>query len=215
MKSFPFERLIKAVNANPADNITDMPCPHHWMSGKINTALPALATAFLASEWPKRGGVRTATGEEVADLPGPAGDSIAVPPGNSLSCHVYALGVQIFRWNADRWECTGPEAMLFADSGHARQVGVLYAGPTWEADDGSKMNAVPLRACAPFRGAVPWVLLRATPTGDRGTLSKVTYVQGVNTIGGTAPSEPGRSNGEEARVPYTTEYFFYRKSKGA
>ncbi|HKX62150.1 MAG TPA: DUF3455 domain-containing protein, partial [Verrucomicrobiae bacterium] len=67
--------------------------------------------------------------------------------------------------------------------------------------------------CVPFRGAIPWVLLRATPTADPGTLSQVTFIQRINTIGGTAPSESGAFVGDEARVPYTTEYYFYRRSK--
>ena len=32
----------------------------------------------------------------------------------------------------------------------------------------------------------------------------------VNTIGGTAPATAGAFVGDEARVPYTTEYYFYR-----
>jgi hypothetical protein len=38
----------------------------------------------------------------------------------------------------------------------------------------------------------------------------VTFIQRVNTIGGTAPAEAGAFVGDEARVPYTTEYYFYR-----
>ena len=174
--------------------------------------LPALATAFLASERPKRG-AKTERDDGVLVLPSPACDSIAVPPGNRLSCHVYALGVQIYRWNGMAWVHLAPEAMLFADVCHDRQIGILYEGPTWEADDGSKINGVLLNSCVPFRGAIPWVLLRATPTADPGTLSQVTFIQRINTIGGTAPSEPGAFVGDEARVPYTTEYYFYRRSK--
>jgi hypothetical protein len=38
----------------------------------------------------------------------------------------------------------------------------------------------------------------------------VTFIQRVNTIGGTAPAEAGLFVGDEARVPYTAEYYFYR-----
>jgi hypothetical protein len=34
-------------------------------------------------------------------------------------------------------------------------------------------------------------------------------IQRVNTVGGIAPSTLGTFVGQEARVPYTTEYFFY------
>jgi len=38
----------------------------------------------------------------------------------------------------------------------------------------------------------------------------VAYIQRVNTVGGNAPSYAGSTVGEEARVPYTTRYLFYR-----
>jgi hypothetical protein len=43
-----------------------------------------------------------------------------------------------------------------------------------------------------------------------GFFHRVTYIQRVNTVGGIAPSTAGRDVGEEARVPYTSEYLFYR-----
>lgn len=38
------------------------------------------------------------------------------------------------------------------------------------------------------------------------------HVQRVNTLGGTAPAGAGSFVGDEARVPYTAEYYFYRAS---
>ena len=38
----------------------------------------------------------------------------------------------------------------------------------------------------------------------------MTFIQRVNTVGGNAPTEPGDFPDQVARVPYTTEYFFYR-----
>jgi hypothetical protein len=43
-------------------------------------------------------------------------------------------------------------------------------------------------------------------------ISRVTHIQRVNTIGGTAPAQAGAFVGEEARVPYTAEYYFHRAS---
>jgi len=43
-----------------------------------------------------------------------------------------------------------------------------------------------------------------------GIFEPTTYIQRVNTVGGLAPSTPGTVVGEEARVPYAAEYFFYR-----
>ena len=33
------------------------------------------------------------------DLPSPLCDQLEVPPGNNLAFRVYAVGVQIYRWN--------------------------------------------------------------------------------------------------------------------
>ena len=43
-----------------------------------------------------------------------------------------------------------------------------------------------------------------------GKFSAVTYIQRVNTVGGTAPTTGRDAMHLEARVPYTAEYYFYR-----
>jgi hypothetical protein len=53
-------------------------------------------------------------------------------------------------------------------------------------------------------------MLGAVSSEGPGIFHRVTFVQRVNTAGGKAPTVPGGTVGEEARVPYTTEYFFYR-----
>lgn len=147
------------------------------------------------------------------DLPSPACDSVEVPPGHRLSTHLYALGVQIYRWTGTAWEFVAPEAELFGDPCYQGSIGIHYAGPTWETHDGSKVVAVRQTGCAPFRGAIPWLRLGVTESSPRGRLARVTHIQRVNTIGGTAPGEPGTFIGEEARVPYTAEYYFYRANR--
>jgi len=69
--------------------------------------------------------------------------------------------------------------------------------------------AARLDGCTPNRGAIPWLLLGATSASDHGKFGGVTYIQRVNTIGATAPAEAGLFVGDEARVPYTAEYYFY------
>ena len=69
-------------------------------------------------------------------------------------------------------------------------------------------------------GAVAWVLLAVVgsqegPTGGD-TLTEATFVQRLNTAGGVAPSTgcSGPTDvGNEAFVPYTADYFFYRAEK--
>jgi hypothetical protein len=145
-----------------------------------------------------------------ADLPSPQCDSLNVPAGNRVSAHVYALGVQIYRWNGTSWAFVGPDATLYADQGFNGQVGTHYVGPTWEAEDGSKVVADKFSDCLPNRGAIPWLRLDATSSSPQGRFGGVTHVLRVNTIGGTAPATAGTFVGDEARVPYTAEYYFYR-----
>ena len=145
------------------------------------------------------------------DLPSPACDDIRVPEGNVLSAHVYARGVQKYRWNGTAWVFVAPDATLFANAGYNGQVGIHYAGPTWESNSGSTVKAVAaIPRCAPDPTAIPWLRLQAVSTNGPGIFSSVTYIQRVNTTGGIAPSTPGTMIDEAREVPYTAEYYFYR-----
>jgi hypothetical protein len=175
---------------------------------RLSTLLCALAAiTSTSSAWANDQGRRE------PELPSPVCDKINVPEGNRLSGHVYAAGVQIYRWSGSNWVFVAPEARLFADSCYQGEIGIHYAGPTWEAADGSKVAGARIDGCTPERGAIPWLLLAATPAAEPGRFAGVTFIQRVNTIGGTAPSESGAFVGDEARVPYTTEYFFYRADR--
>jgi hypothetical protein len=67
-----------------------------------------------------------------------------------------------------------------------------------------------LERCTPDPTAIQWLKLEAVYTQGPGVFDGVTFVQRVNTVGGLAPSSAGAVVGEIARVPYTTEYYFYR-----
>jgi hypothetical protein len=136
--------------------------------------------------------------------------NLRVPAGHKVVFHVYAEGVQIYRWNGTSWVFLVPEAELFADAAGNGSVGIHYAGPTWESVSGSKVVGAVLGRCTPDPTAIAWLLLEAALSEGPGIFHKVTFIQRVNTVGGTAPSEPGAFVGEVTRVPYTTEYFFYR-----
>ena len=151
-------------------------------------------------------------GNRGPELPTPLCDQVQVPEGNKVAFHVYALGVQVYRWNGTNWVFVAPVANLFADDNYRGQVGTHYAGPTWESNSGSKVVAARIGACTPDTTAIPWLLLQTVSTDGPGIFNSVTYVQRVNTSGGLAPTTPGTSVGQEAKVPYTTEYYFYRAS---
>lgn len=185
----------------------------HWLANKCNLAISSLALSLLAFAGPTWADDDDYQRRRAPELPSPMCDSLDVSATNRVNSHVYAAGVQIYQWSGTNWAFVAPEATLFADSCYYRQVGIHYAGPTWEANDGSKIVGVRLTGCTPERGAIPWLLLDATPVSDHGRFARVTFIQRVNTIGGTPPAEAGAFVGDEARVPYTTEYYFYRATR--
>jgi hypothetical protein len=130
---------------------------------------------------------------------------------------VPAKGVQIYECRgakagaaAYEWAFVAPDAELFDARGNA--IGRHGAGPYWAAADGSRIvGAVKARADAPAADAIPWLLLAARAEGPAGAFSKVTSIQRVNTVGGTAPATgcAAATVGAVARAPYTAEYYFF------
>lgn len=136
-----------------------------------------------------------------------------------------------------------PEATLFAKiSGQSVQIGTHFlspvenpndAGPkpprfgdaTWQSSSDSsrvwaqKQHFIPAgtdRSC-PNGGAIDCLLLQVIgtaegPTGGK-SLTKTTYIQRLNTEGGSAPATgcalPGDA-GKQALVQYSADYFFFR-----
>lgn len=150
---------------------------------------------------------RSSTPELEGDLA-----KLNVPEGHQLSFAVYAEGVQIYRWNGAAWVFVAPDATLYV----ANQMGVAvlgthYAGPTWESNSGSKVVATLDQKATPDASAIPWLKLRAVSSEGPGIFDGVTYIQRLYTTGGIAPTKDGTVVGQEARVPYTTFYFFYRE----
>ena len=149
------------------------------------------------------------------DLPSPLCDSVQVDAGNTLALRVYALGVQVYKWNGVSWVFVEPVATLFANSRYQGEVGTHYVGPTWESNSGSKVVAarVPGTGCTPDSTAIPWLKLQKVTADGPGIFGSVTFIQRVNTTGGIAPAAPGTSIGEVKEVPYTAEYYFYRAAE--
>ncbi len=192
--------------AQSTDKLITMKTPHTKIFHSfISAALCAGLWLALASV-----SVAQAVNHQAPDLPSPLCDSLEAPSGNKLAFRVFAVGVQIYRWNGTSWAFVEPVATLFADSNHHVKVGVHYGGPTWEANNGGKVVATRLAACSPDPTAIPWLLLQTTSTDGPGILNSMTYIQRVKTKGGLAPTAPGSSIGAVAEVPYTTEYYFYR-----
>jgi hypothetical protein len=182
-----------------------------YLKSKLITRLfVLLAVAAFAAQ-----SARASESDRGPELPLPLCESIEVEAGHELAFHTYAVGVQVYKWNGGSWVFVEPVANLYADKGFRGQVGTHYAGPTWESNSGSKVIArrVQNTGCTPDANAIPWLKLEKVSTDGPGIFDRVTLIQRVNTTGGIAPAAPGAFVGEEARVPYTAEYFFYRAAK--
>lgn len=140
---------------------------------------------------------------------------------NKVHFHGFGIGVQIYTWNGSSWGSAVPEATLFDDDGNvvAAHFGVFdgthFVGPAWQSNSGSEVvAALPPAAVTVDTNAIPWLRLASVPalTHGPGILADTTFIQRVNTVGGKAPFVAGTEIGQIARVPYTADYYFYRKS---
>ena len=130
------------------------------------------------------------------------------PANETLTQVVPAKGVQIYECRDAKWVFVAPEADLFDRYGG--KIGTHYAGPAWEAADGSKViGAVKARSDAPQAGAIPWLLLSTKSVAGEGSFSKVTSIQRVATVGGVAPAGACSQPGGRASVRYSADYYFF------
>ena len=150
---------------------------------------------------------------EAARCGGSLPDPLRPPPGHRVALETTATGVQIYACQlapdgGAAWTFTAPEATL-RDLGGA-PAGRHYAGPTWEAPDGSAVVGAKVAGASPDGAAIPWLLLSAKEHRGAGQLAGVTYIQRIATSGGLAPASgcTAAAAGAEARVPYTATYCF-------
>jgi hypothetical protein len=139
------------------------------------------------------------------------------PAGHGFLFELRAEGVQIYECKAKKtdpaafeWDLKAPEADLFDDRGD--KAGSHGAGPSWTANDGSKVVAVKTASApAPGGRAVPWLLLRVETHEGKGRFDKVTYIQRVDTWAGLPPTAGATKEnaGKLVRVKYEATYRFY------
>jgi Protein of unknown function (DUF3455) len=138
--------------------------------------------------------------------------ALVVQQGATLLGKYAAQGAQIYVCRAkgatNEWAFKAPDAKLVDAEG--RPFARHYAGPSWEAPDGSKVvGKVLANEPAPKASAIPWLLLSAE-SSTSGALAGVHFVQRVNTSGGVAPTGSCPTAGAEQRVDYTADYIFYK-----
>ena len=137
---------------------------------------------------------------------------LAPPQERPLVGKYAAKGVQVYvcsvKGSANEWGFKAPQAELIDAQG--RPFAKHYAGPAWEAPDGSKIvGKVLANEPAPKAGAIPWLLLSTESSGS-GVLAGTRFVQRVNTSGGVGPIGMCPTVGAEQRVDYTADYIFYK-----
>jgi FtsP/CotA-like multicopper oxidase with cupredoxin domain len=140
---------------------------------------------------------------------------LQVPTNQRLVFKSTARGAQIYtcqQMSADlsqfEWKLKAPDAKLFDAQG--KVVGKHYAGPTWEANDGSKIAAVVTAKEQAPNTSIPWLLLQVNSAEGNGKFSNIKWVQRLNTTGGNSPQDCNRQRlNTEISVPYTADYYFY------
>jgi len=151
-----------------------------------------------------------ASGAEPPNVP----PQLAVPSGQVLLLKALASGVQNYVCSEGKsgleWTFKGPQAELTDEAGRA--IGKHYAGPTWEASDGSKVvGRLVSSADSESRDAIPQLLLASSQNSGSGVFANVKSIQRLNTTGGLAPKEACQRDqlGRLVQSPYKAVYYFY------
>ena len=160
---------------------------------QILVALPLLTTGFATAQ---------------AQVP----DAIAAK-GETTVATFHAEGAQVYECKAGAegklaWAFREPIATLLLDG---KTIGRHYAGPNWEHMDGSAVVAKAAgNVPAPDGKAIPWLKLEVTSSRGSGTLSGVTTVHRINTVGGKHEGACEKA-GSFHSAPYAADYVFLKK----
>jgi hypothetical protein len=134
--------------------------------------------------------------------------------GEQLLLQVHARGDQVYICKEGAtefsWGLKAPDAQLFDKDG--KPFGKHFAGPSWEANDGSRVTGKAVaNVPSPDADSIPWLLVNVVSHEGSGVLSRTTSIQRLNTKGGKAPASGCDSvaGGKEVRVPYSADYLFY------
>ena len=184
---------------------------------RLGRLLAAGAVALAAT-------LTMAQASQASDRRPPVPSAISVPGGHKAFLISHATGVQIYTCAATAsghaWSFVAPRANLYDRKGR-RLIGTHFGGPTWQANDGSKVVGARVAGATVDPTAVDWLLLSAASTakGPRGgdDLATTTYIQRINTTGGLPPAADdcdAATAGTTAEVPYTADYVFWKARRG-
>lgn len=138
---------------------------------------------------------------------------LQAPAAERVLLEVHAKGDQIYSCKAAGtqfiWTLKAPDAKLFDKDG--KPFGKHFAGPSWEANDGSRVTGKAIANASPDPDSIPWLLINIINHDGSGVLSPASNIQRLNTKGGKAPASGCDAShvGQEVRVPYSADYVFY------
>lgn len=137
------------------------------------------------------------------------------PSTKPPAIEAFGKGTQIYICKASdsgyAWSLKAPDASLRDAKGNV--IGKHFAGPSWQANDGSTVVGAPLNVSpSPNAGAIPWIVLQAKSHSGDGMMASVQYIVRTRTEGGVAPATgcDATHAGAEVRVPYSAIYLFFR-----
>jgi hypothetical protein len=147
--------------------------------------------------------------------------SLLTPANAKPYASTTATGVQIYMCEYDgshhlTWLFRSPHATLYDPVGRA--VIQHDAGPSWQAQDGSRIVGHPIAQLASASAdSIPQLLLETKSDDGKGEkgekggeLSNVRYVQRLNTVGGAAPAQMCTAEHQIAYSPYFANYVFWK-----
>jgi uncharacterized protein DUF3455 len=141
-------------------------------------------------------------------------EKLQPPAGEHLLFQLHAKGDQVYVCKNDNaqftWTLKAPDAHLFDKAD--KPFGRHFAGPTWEANDGSRVvGKAVANVPSPDANSVAWLLVTVVSHEGDGKLTKVTTIQRVNTKGGKAPATgcDAAHADQEFRAPYSADYRFF------
>lgn len=141
-------------------------------------------------------------------------DKLQPPAGEQLLLQVHAKGDQVYVCQEGvtefAWNLKAPDAQLFDKDG--KPFGKHFAGPSWEANDGSRVvGKAVANVPSPDANSIPWLLVNIVSHEGTGVLSRATSIQRLNTKGGKAPATGCDSAhaGQDVRAAYSADYLFY------
>jgi hypothetical protein len=143
-------------------------------------------------------------------------EAVRVPAGHRQTMHTIGRGEITYECRVKKddaaayeWAFVAPVATL-ADPG-GKPVGRYYAGPTWEANDGSKVVGKQVAVAPAAPGSIPLQLVKAEPASGAGAMQGVAYIQRLKTQGGVAPAEAcdAAKAAQRRQVAYQADYVFY------